>query len=529
MPLTLLLAAVLLPSPARACGGMFCDAVTPVDQSAERIIFSFDSGGFVDTEVQITYSGQDDDFAWVVPVPAEPELYVSNDALFTALANATIPTYTLQTAETWYEKSCAGLTEVEPPPLPEFGTADYTDTADTDSGAINVVSTLTVGPYDTVVLQATDADVLVLWLQDQGYNLPEQLSTVLEPYVAEGQYFVALKLSSDKDTGDLTPLGMRYPATAASIPIQLTSVAAVPDLPIEVFVLGESRAVPDNYLHVTLNEAALDWFGGTANYRSVVAKAADEAGGQAFATDFVGPTANLGVRVWTEGVLHEEELAAEPDPIRWLNVVLGAVTASAQLTAFLPTVVPPPDGVDATSFLACPDCYAEDYVFPDWDPAAATTALDAAILTPLRAQQARLDRSPTLTRLFTTMDPSEMTADPIFVQNADLPQEVSATHVATQHLTYIDGALSSLALETAEGITYDIADPAAPSTEGIDKPSAMVISDLGATGAGTVLFDGTKAAKYAAEVTPDGCGGQDLGAAAPLLLLGAGLLRRRRR
>ena len=91
-----LLSLLLLPQPAHACGGMFCDAVIPVDQAAERIVFTLD-GTTVVTEVQITYQGQDDDFAWIVPVPAEPELFISNDALFTRLANATVPTYTLQT------------------------------------------------------------------------------------------------------------------------------------------------------------------------------------------------------------------------------------------------------------------------------------------------------------------------------------------------------------------------------------------------------------------------------------------------
>lgn len=66
---------LLLPSPAFACGGMFCDtstATTIVVQAAERIVFSFDEG-MLDTEVQIAFQGEADEFAWVVPVPVEPE------------------------------------------------------------------------------------------------------------------------------------------------------------------------------------------------------------------------------------------------------------------------------------------------------------------------------------------------------------------------------------------------------------------------------------------------------------------------
>ena len=99
-------------------------------------------------------------------------------------------------------------------------------------------------PHDTVVLQATSAEVLVGCLQEPGYTLPDSLPETLQASVASGQYFAALKLSSDKDAGDLRPIGMHYPATAASIPIQLTSVAAIPDLPIEIFVLGRIAPSP---------------------------------------------------------------------------------------------------------------------------------------------------------------------------------------------------------------------------------------------------------------------------------------------
>ncbi len=219
-----LFALAALPSPAWACGGMFCDSVAPVDQAAERIIFSFD-GEMLDIEVQISFQGQDDDFAWVVPVPAPPELSLSNDALFTAIANATQPQFTLFD-DTVHVRPGAGCAEDEEYTL-EIGSASVddsgSDTADNgDSEGVHVLSNETVGPYDTVVLQASNADVLVEWLQGSGYLQPSTLGVALDPYVASDQYFVALKLSSSKNAGDLAPLRMRYPATAASIPIQLT-------------------------------------------------------------------------------------------------------------------------------------------------------------------------------------------------------------------------------------------------------------------------------------------------------------------
>ena len=293
----------LVPSPALACGGMFCDAVQPVDQAAERIVFAWAEdddcdNGLVTVEVQIAYTGDADDFAWVVPVADVPELFVSNDVLFTTLANATFPTFRLDSD--LGECTSGGFAESD-------ADTDADGDADTDSdlggGGVNVIAEETVGPYDTVVLQATNAGVLVEWLQDQDYAVPSNLEPVLAPYLAEHQYFVALKLSSDKDAGDLSPLGMTYCGRAASIPIQLTSVASIPDLPIEVFVLGPTRAVPDNYFHVRINEAAIDWYAGALNYRDVVKRAADEAAGQAFATDYSGGTSAYAGQIWYDGMV----------------------------------------------------------------------------------------------------------------------------------------------------------------------------------------------------------------------------------
>ena len=470
----------LMPRPAAACGGMFCDAVAPVDQAAERILFAFEDDE-VTVEVQITYDGRDDNFAWVVPVPGEPELFVSNDALFTQIANATVPTYSL-TFDSRGGGGCGGMVAYDM----------AVEAGDIDSGyGVAVVSESTVGPYDTVVLQADDSEALVTWLQEQGYNLPSTLDAALEPYVASGQYFVALKLSSDKDTGDLAPLGMRYPATSASIPLQLTSIAAIPDLPVEVFVLGESRAVPDNYMHVQINEAAIDWYNAVSNYRDVVARAADEAGGQAFATDYSGSTDILANLLWFDGMADVAYLRTLSDPITWAEAVMfSSIPASSQLNELVLTYVEPPPDVDDTTWLSCPSCYGT--VTKKFDPVAATDALKTDVLDVLQAEQARIDAAPHLTRMFTTLDPEEMTADPIFVFNSDIEQDVTSAHFATDvtQEALFSGETVARSLVLADGRTYKLADPdKTGELSAVDSPAALIIEDLGAEGDGTVLFD----------------------------------------
>ena len=49
----LLLALIAEPAPAQACGGLFCSASAPVNQAAERIIFSKNADQTVTAVVQI--------------------------------------------------------------------------------------------------------------------------------------------------------------------------------------------------------------------------------------------------------------------------------------------------------------------------------------------------------------------------------------------------------------------------------------------------------------------------------------------
>ena len=93
------------PRRAEACGGLFCSAANPVNQAAERIIFSFDKPNKkVTAVVEILYQGPSEKFAWVLPVPGIPEVGVSTGTLLDRLQSATNPTYSIQ--RTWGD-SCA--------------------------------------------------------------------------------------------------------------------------------------------------------------------------------------------------------------------------------------------------------------------------------------------------------------------------------------------------------------------------------------------------------------------------------------
>ncbi|MCA9573620.1 MAG: DUF2330 domain-containing protein, partial [Myxococcales bacterium] len=154
-----------------------------------------------------------------------------------------------------------------------------------------------VGPFEHRIVEATDVGALVAWLldpdgdpgTDDAYALPRGLGGALDPYVGEGRYFVVLEVTPDPIRGAIPPLRLTYASDHMTLPMVPTAVAARRRLPLEVYVLGEHRAVPDNHLHVELNPAAIDWLQHGHNRHDVLRRAVDEAGGQAFVTDHAGP------------------------------------------------------------------------------------------------------------------------------------------------------------------------------------------------------------------------------------------------
>ena len=86
-------------SAALACGGFFCDNVgggqPGVEQAGEVVIFGA-SEGEVTMHVGITYEGPADAFAWVLPLPSEPDIGVSPQTLFDLLQQRTRVFPTLQ-------------------------------------------------------------------------------------------------------------------------------------------------------------------------------------------------------------------------------------------------------------------------------------------------------------------------------------------------------------------------------------------------------------------------------------------------
>ena len=86
-------------------------------------------------------------------------------------------------------------------------------------------------------------------------------------------------------------------------------------------ILGADRAIPENYRHAKINEARIDWLSGGSNYQKIITKAANEAGGQAFVTDYAGKSEIMDLGI-LDGKRHNtEKISKLTDPVAFLRAI----------------------------------------------------------------------------------------------------------------------------------------------------------------------------------------------------------------
>jgi len=436
-----LLLAVATPGAARACGGFFCNQAIPIDQSGEQIVFSMRPDG-VTAHILIQYQGNARDFSWVVPVMSRPQIKLGTTALFTTLLTRTQPRFQIDSSTTDFCRSVAKGTAGSGGP----------ESPNRPGGGVNVVEMREVGPFATVILESKDAAELITWLKENGYDQPPESTPLIEHYVKQGMLFVALKLNQDASTGEIQPLVLDMPHPEACVPLILTRVAAVRDMPVQVFVLGNHRAFPRNWFHVEINQKRIDWRGGGANYRQLVTEAINEAAGRGFITEYAGSTEMFANQLVRPGGFDLTALKGATQAHTLVSQVLAlGLPRDAVLLALLRKYAPMPEsvramGISENQFYSSFSLYGPALANTPVDGAAFAAELEMRIITPLREAQAMLDAQPYLTRLYATVSPDEMTRDPLFHFNPDLPT-VSNVHMARAVLGTCGGGPSVLELE----------------------------------------------------------------------------------
>lgn len=484
---------------ARACGGLACNTMVgqPVSQTAERIVFVQNGDGTVTSIVEILYEGEGDRFAWILPVPGRPEVGVSSSIVFDRLQAGTTPTYTLSTIT---EGNCSvpssgggvGCSADEAAFAEARDGGATIGLADAGMSPVEVIDSGRVGPYDYVTISLDpslpDAGMVATdWLEANGYNVTPLASERLGPYLSAGMNLIAFRLTKSTLAGSIRPIVLTYTGTRPMIPIRPTAMAAADDMGVMVWVLGPHRAIPTNFRHLVIDEARINWFNPGATYDALITQAADEAGGQGFVTEDARRSIEL-PEVHSGG-----ETTEALDGLTDLNAVERATRLFGPFDGFADVFaaqVVLPDGVSVGQAIGCFRCVVSE-LDEGFDRASFEEALDREVVEPVLAMQRLLRSQPIATRFYTTLSPDEMTVDPEFDFNPDLPL-VSNAHTAQRVIecrgdTTFSEARWRVTLEDGRVIRGENATPGWPISSSL--PVARRVEQLGMTGEATMVVD----------------------------------------
>lgn len=311
---------------AHACAMMVPAAGSLAASDAQRALFELGADAITVT-YEATYAGNAADFAWVIAVPGAIETVAEGDAdLLGELRAMSEPEVFVEPADQGQASGC-GCMETE---YDGARSMDAEAGGDNALGGVEVTATGYAGDYEYVTLRAADADALVQWLDEHGYD-----STLIAPavatYVADplDYEFVAVQLRPDvAETGEggvaLDPLEIRYGLAAdgalhASFPARMGASGTVEEVRTEWYVLAGGTAALGGW--TTPGNSNVDSDG---DYDIVIPDYEDPAGAYA-------------------GMLRE---LGQSGPVAW-TTFSGAYGQGLWLTRFDAIVAPATNSVDA--------------------------------------------------------------------------------------------------------------------------------------------------------------------------------------
>ena len=312
-------------APAHAWGILLSRDGTPVEMTEVNALFLVGEDSTT-VHLKTHFDGSSEDFVWLIPVPSTSRIELSHNDIFTRLDEETIPRYNLlldEDVETLSEekiKEWYGFV----PDLPEFPFENerneeclylanevFFPIADIFDCPIRTCYTVTLEyvqereTRSATIIKAQSPSEIVAWVADRGYKADRLNAAILQSYLEEDHAILAVEatlpaaLEHLGRVNQLQPIAFTYAGDAIAAPLQLAASAESISGKLTVWIAAEHRAIPENYLHVHLNQARLSWmdvyglFAETLpiNYDEILSEAIAEAGHHAFSTEYAAERA----------------------------------------------------------------------------------------------------------------------------------------------------------------------------------------------------------------------------------------------
>lgn len=212
-----------VPALACACGAMLSDEESHVRVQQEFAAIGWD-GQTERLVMSLAAISDTDDAALLLPTPSPATVSLAEEGLFGELDEIIAPR--VRTEYYWWPGAMG-----DGAGAPEGGTG----------GSVEVLETVDLGPVEATVLGASDPDELAQWLDQHGYVMGDALAAAVAPYVTEGWFYVAVRLTAEGAlSGSLPPLDITFESPTVVYPMRMSAAAATPQY-VRTYVFADQR------------------------------------------------------------------------------------------------------------------------------------------------------------------------------------------------------------------------------------------------------------------------------------------------
>jgi hypothetical protein len=164
--------------------------------------FVYRNGMKEDLILQVGFSGDATDFAWVIPVPAQPQVKTADPVIFDELYSILNPLI-----------------------LPPNGSSNSATQKRAKLLPIKPVSV-----RDVKVIPPIEQGALAKWLSDNHYEAPSAAYDLLTDYYKRGWYYIVVRIRTSKQDGSrwIEPLRITFDSQRASVPARLSTLNSKP-------------------------------------------------------------------------------------------------------------------------------------------------------------------------------------------------------------------------------------------------------------------------------------------------------------
>ncbi|MFO0714953.1 MAG: DUF2330 domain-containing protein [Sandaracinus sp.] len=250
-------------SPAAACGGCFHPPEgNPTEVNAHRMVLTVSPEGTTLWD-QIVYTGDPEEFAWVLPIAGTAQVELADNGFFEALSSETLITMRAPAPpRLTCDDPCGGFGPFG------FGASAGAPRREDSGMPVTVYHQGVVGPYETATIGSEDPAALVAWLHDNGYAVDDSIMPVIDHYVAQHMSFAVLRLRPGADIDRMQPVRVTTPGLSTTLPLRMVRAGVSIDLDLELFVFAESRMEASSFGNAEVDRAAItyDWNARTFDY-----------------------------------------------------------------------------------------------------------------------------------------------------------------------------------------------------------------------------------------------------------------------